>query len=301
MLMAKCPGCGRKLHLYNVKQTCPGCGANLVYFNSNEKLLEEAEKSEIEHARFQPRIDRGKVGTIKSKQGIIRLVTRVLPLGALFLPLAARTEGGTVNALGAYNYVSENDIASVLKSGFLSGDRFNLGLSLLLLSAVLIIVNLLMLFGAMGRRWKIRETLVTGFFTLVCALSAVFFAATAAEHGLSLSWGAFVYIFTGVLQVIFNIFLIKTAVPVDYTPWLPEDSENRITGSGLPVKYTQCLIGGLDSREYFRLVAEGKTKEEIRRVMLPVLARMQIAADEERRATEAEKKKEEDAKHGIES
>ena len=29
--MAKCPKCGRKLHLYDVSQFCPGCGVNLNF------------------------------------------------------------------------------------------------------------------------------------------------------------------------------------------------------------------------------------------------------------------------------
>jgi len=56
--MAKCPKCGRKLTLFDWKPNCPNCGVNLVYYGMEERLLDEADKAEAEHARLQKRIDR---------------------------------------------------------------------------------------------------------------------------------------------------------------------------------------------------------------------------------------------------
>ena len=44
------------------------------------------------------------------------------------------------------------------------------------------------------------------------------------------------------------------------------------------MKYTECLIGGLPSEEYFALVEDGQSKEQIRRKMLVSLSQMQEEA-----------------------
>ena len=54
MRMATCPKCGRKLKLTQWRPECPGCGVNMVYYDSNERLIVEAEKAEVEHAKSQP-------------------------------------------------------------------------------------------------------------------------------------------------------------------------------------------------------------------------------------------------------
>ena len=289
--MSHCPSCGKKLHLYNIKPVCPECGVNLNYFNSNENLLDEAEKSEREHAKFQPKIDRAKKNTIFSWQGIVRLVLRVLPLGAIFLPLC-QNNGENINALSIYNFVSTADIGSIISNIF--SDFANLSLVFLLLSVVMILVNLFMLFASGGYKWKTRETAVISVFLGLSLLSAIF-------SPYSLKIGAYIYILLGILQMVWNIYLIKTAVPVVYTPYLPPTSPDYRLYKGLKVDYTPCHIGGLPSDEYFGLVEQGKTTEEIRRIMLPALAREQDAANKKREQEEAEKKAEEDRKHGIKS
>ena len=85
--MAQCPNCGRKLHITDWRPECPGCGVNLNYFKANEKLLDDSEKVEIEHAKSQPRTDRVKYATVGNKDSIIRLVLFIIPLVSLFLPI----------------------------------------------------------------------------------------------------------------------------------------------------------------------------------------------------------------------
>ena len=117
--MANCPHCGKKLHLYDWRPECPGCGVNLVFYNSNQALLDESEKSEIEHAKFQPKVDRAKTATIGSKEGIIRMILFLIPIAALFLPLfkiAVSGKAKNFNAIDIYNSFSSLDIGGVLKS-----------------------------------------------------------------------------------------------------------------------------------------------------------------------------------------
>ncbi len=117
--MASCPNCGRKLHLTDWRPICPECGVNLNYFNANEKLIEESEKAEIEHARFQPKVDRGKAATIGTKTGIVRMVLFLIPVLSLLLPIFSITVSGnykSYNAIDIYNAFSAVDTGKILSS-----------------------------------------------------------------------------------------------------------------------------------------------------------------------------------------
>lgn len=117
--MAKCPNCGRKLHLTDWRPICPDCGVNLNYFKAKEKLIEESEKAEIEHARFQPKVDRGKAATIGTKTGIVRMVLFLVPVLSLLLPIFGITVSGSkksYNAIDIYNVFSAVDTGKILSS-----------------------------------------------------------------------------------------------------------------------------------------------------------------------------------------
>ncbi len=117
--MASCPNCGKKLHLTDWRPICPECGVNLNYFNANEKLIEESEKAEIEHARFQPKVDRGKAATIGTKTGIVRMVLFLIPVLSLLLPIFSITVSGNkknYNAIDIYNAFSAVDVGGILSN-----------------------------------------------------------------------------------------------------------------------------------------------------------------------------------------
>ena len=83
-----CPNCNYKLSLIDTKPECPVCGVNLMYFGMEERLKEEADKAEFEHAMTQPHIDRLKAASIGSPLAIARLVIAVLTLAASIAPFA---------------------------------------------------------------------------------------------------------------------------------------------------------------------------------------------------------------------
>lgn len=117
--MANCPNCGRKLHFTDWKPVCPGCGVNLNYYKANERLLAESEKSEIEHARFQPKVDRAKQATIGTWVGRIRLALFIIPILSLLLPIFSVTVGGAkknINAIEIYNIFSAVDLGGILSN-----------------------------------------------------------------------------------------------------------------------------------------------------------------------------------------
>ncbi|MCQ2461858.1 MAG: hypothetical protein MJ177_00460 [Clostridia bacterium] len=253
--MANCPSCGRKLHLKDWRPVCPGCGANLNYFDSNKNLLEESEKAEIEHARFQPKVDRAKAAYAGSKLAILRIVFSLLPVGALFLPLCTMN-GEKMNVLAVYGKINEAGIDKVLLGAFSS--PLKLSASLLLLSAVLIIVSLVLIIMSLGKHGKIRVIIT---YLLIPLLSAGSIAAFMFS-GSGNTAGVGAYLYTALLLFLFawNIILLK---------------------KGIPVKHTACLIGGLPSEEYFGYVEQGMSKSEIRRKMLVALSALEKECEKE--------------------
>ena len=282
--MANCPNCGRKLHFTDWKQDCPGCGVNLIYFKSNERLLEESEKAEIEHAKHQPGIDRAKASVLGSPQAIARLVLSVIPLGALFLPLCVIDTGNglrNINVIDIYKYISANDFGSVIGNAF-SAKFPDISVILLLVSAVMILVSAICLVMSLGKHGKVRNLILDLIMLIPAVLSAAFIfiaenklseplfiteglSATSFKPGA----GAYIYIFILAAILIYNLILAKR---------------------GLPVKHTVCYIGGLPSEEYFGYVEAGMSELEIRKKMVEALTAMQ--EEVRRKEAEAEAQKE---------
>lgn len=281
--MAKCPKCGRKLTLFDWKPNCPGCGVNLVYYGMEERLLDEADAAEAEHARLQKRIDRLKASFVGSKLTIVRIILSILPIATLLLPLCSVTYSGpfieqtttNVGLIELINIVSSLDIDALLTmvgSGIVGTSFIGYAGALvcLLLSVVLIIVSLLMLMLACSPKGNPRNITLNIITIALAVASPVFFSIFASNISAvfpdfisaNISFGIFVYIAALALLLAINIV---------------------IAVKGVEVKYKQCFIGGIPAEEYFELVEKGTEKAVIRQMMAEAL---------EIKATEKEAKEE---------
>ena len=256
--MANCPHCGYHLRLTDWKPDCPKCGVNLNYYKANERLLDESEKAEAEHAKFQPKVDRAKAAYAGSWKAILRIVLTLLPVGALFLPLVMAD--GAKNVIDIYKYVSGADLGALLGAG-----AAGVSVAGLALSAVMILVCLILIVMSLGKHGKGRTIALYGVMFGAAAVSlAAFFPAAKAmafpgvETALSAGVGAYLYVALQAVSFCWNLYVVLT---------------------GIPVKYTPCLIGGLPSEEYFGYIEKGVSKEEIRRKMLVALAELQVDAE----------------------
>ena len=267
--MANCPHCGRKLRLTDWRPNCPDCGVNLNYYDANQRLLDESEKAEKEHALFQPKIDRAKAAYAGSRWAILRIVLTLLPVGALFLPLL-KGEGVSANVITVYKKINETGLGAVL--GGALKDRVCLAAALLLVSAVMVIVSIVLITMALGKR-HVPRVIATYGFMLLCAAGALGLAgANGARLGeifgaagpVSPGIGAYLYAALFLVLFAYNLFLLR---------------------KGIPVRYTQCLIGGLPSEEYFAYVEQGMSKSRIQRKMLLALAALE---EEQERKLEQE-------------
>ncbi len=294
--MAKCPKCGHKLKLTDWKPNCPNCGVNIVYYNMDERLQEEADIAELDHVRVQKKIDRLKASFVGSPYALVRLALSILPLGALMLPLASVTYSGpfieqktsTINAVTLVNKVSSMNFDNLFKmtGSKLLGDGFTgyaVSLFAVLLSLAMVVVSLVALIGANGKKGNIRNIFNNCLAIAAAVVSIIFF--TRFSSGIhsafpeffsgSVKFGAFVYIAVLIALLVINIV---------------------ITVKKPPVKYKQCYIGGIPYEEYEKMIADGVSMEEIHEKMDKILAEKEAARLEEmnRKAAETAAKEEEE-------
>ena len=274
--MATCPNCGYKLKFYDWKPDCPKCKVNLVYYGMEEKLQNDADKAEAEHAKVQKKIDRLKASFVGSPLTLARLILSALTLGPLFLTLCKVSYSGpfieqkkkSINILSLYNFVSSLNFDSLFAmfDSALLGKAFIFFLvsfAAVLLSAVLIIVSIVALTAACGPKGNIRNITLNVIMLALAVVSA--FSFTRFSGGIhsvfpefysgSLGIGAFVYI--AMLAVVLAVNII-------------------ITVKGTEVKYKQTYVGGIPSEESFRLVEEGTDKETLREMMADALLEQEM-------------------------
>ena len=285
--MAKCPKCGEKLHLYDWRPECPHCHVNMVYYKSNERLLEESEKAEIEHAKSQPAIDRAKAAFFGSPYAIARIVLSLIAIGPLFLPLWKSADAAgkvsTFNAMDIYKVVSEVPVGKIFGNA-LKGDLAAVGTAGMLVSAVMVLVGVILLFMSLGKHGRLRNHIIN-FIKLAGALTGAIagtmaFAAPETETSVlgfgcassSVGIGMILYIVLIVALIVYNEILHNKKL--------------------LKIKHTQCLIGGIPSDEYFKMIEDGVSELEIRKKMVENLTRMQneIREQQQKAAEEAMKK-----------
>ncbi len=289
--MANCPKCGRKLTLFDWRPNCPECGVNLVYYGLEDKLLDEADAAEAEHAKLQKRIDRLKASFVGSKLTIIRIFLSLLPIAALLIPLCEISfkapfmgeKTTAVNLIELINVFSGLDFdalfamlgSATLKATFIG---YAGALVCLALSLVFIIVSLLALMAACGPKGNVRN-LILNSVTVVLATASIFFFNSFAANGsavfggfLSGKIGAGIFVYIGMLLLLLGLNIL-------------------ITVKGTPVKYKQCYVGGIPAEEYFELVKNGTPKEEIRKMMNEALDKI-----EAKKAAKEDKKEKAEAK-----
>ena len=85
--LAKCPNCSYKLRLWDIKAECPECKVNIPNFNWEERLEEDAVRSELAFSKLRERKDNFRTTLFGSKLLTIRFVCTFLPLILLVLPI----------------------------------------------------------------------------------------------------------------------------------------------------------------------------------------------------------------------
>lgn len=266
--MADCPKCKTHLKMTDWRQHCPYCGANIVVYDLQERLMQEADKAEVQHYHFQKKVDRLKASFIGSKLSIVRIFTSLIPIGALFLPIVKISlkapfapYDGNMGAIDIYNMFDKLDLnafASVIKAGDtkVAGILFTVALVCLLLSIVTMLVHFLCNMLACSPKGKIRNYTLDIIF-LALALTSLLCFAFIPENPVisgSLGIGAYLYVVLVIMNFVIDILCFKQNVEV---------------------KHAQCYVGGIPIEEYFKMVEDGVPQEEIRQEMYRRLTEIQ--------------------------
>ncbi len=86
--MANCPKCNYHLKPWNIKAECPQCGVNIPNYNWEERLEEDAIRSEIAFAKLRTLIGNFKSSLVGSRLRKARLIFVFVPLVLIILPYA---------------------------------------------------------------------------------------------------------------------------------------------------------------------------------------------------------------------
>lgn len=182
--MARCPQCGYKLSLVDVKAECPVCKVNIPNYNWEERLDKDAENAEASFRIFRRKTAAVKSCLFGSKFRVARFVLTFAPLLFFLFPMftlntALPFSQGTqsFSVLGIIlDIVNGNlDIMSLLSLVFL--EKTGTGFTLLYAALVLVVL------GIVAGVLNFFVIIISGFDyhakgnIICCVLSTVFFVA----------------------------------------------------------------------------------------------------------------------------
>lgn len=242
--------------------------------------MQDADKAEVQHYYFQKKIDRLKASFAGSKLAVARIFTSILPIAALFLPIVncnfsspLPEKSGNLSVLDIYNMFGDIDFGAVLNGISDGGMLFAASVVLFLLSVILILVHLILLTLACSPKGKQRSYILNILMFSCSTISALCFALSPSDsfaHG-SLGIGTYLYI---------ALFVLNFAVEI------------IIYRKGIEVHHKQCYVGGIPIEEYFKMVEDGISHEELRNEMYRRLNEIQKQKDLEKVQNETRKPEE---------
>ncbi len=280
--MANCPKCGEHLKLTDWKQHCPHCHCNIVVYDIQERLMQDADKAEVQRYYFQKKIDRMKASFVGSKLAVIRIFTSLIPLAAVVVPwLKGEFNIPFVEFKGVFTLFSLTDmldsldinsILNVLNTddGKIPIILLAVSLVLLLLSAVLLLVRFGCLTMACSKRGKIRNYTFDILTLVFCIVATVLLMVVPDNAYFNIDFVIAPFVYLLLLGVNFGV-------------------DIAVYKKGIEVKHEPCFVGGIPIEEYFKMVEDGVPQEEIRQEMYRRLTEMQMKKEAELNGEAVEK------------
>ena len=272
--MANCPKCGEHLRMVDWKQHCPHCNCNIVIYDVQERLMQDADKAEVQHYHFQKRINRMKAAFVGSKLAIVRIFTSLIPIVAIVVPwLKGEFKEPFVEFEGLFTLFSLTDMLESFDfDGILGllnaadGKTALIFLAAAILMLVLSVVFMLVHFGcltmACGKHGKLRNYIFDILMLVLCGGATVLLMAVPENPYFNIGFVIAPFVYFLLLGVNFGI-------------------DIAIFKQGIEVKYEDCVVGGIPIDEYFKMVEDGIPQEEIRQEMYRRLTEMQLQKEAE--------------------
>ena len=240
-MASKCPKCGGKLRIYNVKAECPHCKTNIPNYNWEARLEEDSAVAEAKFASLYKKLNLLKYSVLGTKLRIARILMSLIPAVGFILPWAYVVSekdslhfdllGLFTNGTNTINFfmILFKDIGGILSN--LEGPVLYImgGLLLMLLSIVVIVVAFFM---PLVRFTKPRTNAawITDIISILFAVASVamfIMAGTpayesggfnigtlefAAAASADAAWGLFVYIALLVVAMVGNLLVSRADV-----------------------------------------------------------------------------------------
>lgn len=244
--MAKCPKCGVKLHIWNIKAECPNCGVNIANYDWENRLEQDSIEAEAAFAKLHETMRKFKFSFVGTKLRIARIPISVLPLFSFLLPLGTLAlsipfceENFSLNAITIVTNIMNFDIAGLLKSpaSEIMGDAalmFLMSLLLVVFSALSLLVSLVFLllnFKKFNSKGLFVTNLVASLMMFASAFCFNSFSAVVQQSTLcdalkcAPSWGVFVGGALFLLSAITN--LAVSLKPVEIPPEEKEEESKE--------------------------------------------------------------------------
>lgn len=285
--MANCPNCKKHLRIVDWKQKCPHCGANIVLYDMQERLMQDADKAEVQYYYFQKKLDRLKAAFVGSKLSVARIFTSLLPIAGLFLPIVKcnfseplSEMSGKLDILKIYNTVGDINLGEALSSVSGADAPFLISVILFLLSIVLILIHFILLTLAASPKGKARSYIlnIAMFGSSVIAAICFSLSPTGAIATGSVQIGGILYILLFALNFAIEIIIYK---------------------NGVEVHHKQCYVGGIPIEEYFKMLEDNLPQEEIRQEMYKRLTEIEKAKQAEKEKENENKKKKDEVNSNV--
>lgn len=202
--MAKCPKCGVKLHIWNIKAECPKCGVNIANYDWENRLEQDAIEAEIAFAKLRDTLNRFKYSFVGTKLRIARIPVSVLPLFSFLLPLGTLavsfpffSKNFTLNAITiVMEIIGGVDIMGIFKgmNSAIIGDSLKMlvaTLVLVVLSVLSLLVSLAFLllnFKKFNSKGLFVTNLVASCMMLASSFTFAKFSDLVADGSLAAAW-----------------------------------------------------------------------------------------------------------------
>lgn len=272
--MANCPKCGEHLRMVDWKQHCPHCDCNIVLYDIQERLMQDADKAEVQHYHFQKKINRMKASFVGSKLAIARIFTSLIPIVAIVVPwLKGSFKAPFAEFDGVYTLFSLIDmlegfdfdsILGLLNTADGKMPLIFLGAAILMLalSVVFMLVHFGCLIMACGKRAKIRSYILDILMLVMCVGATVLLMLIPENPYFNIDFVIAPFVYFLLLGVNFGV-------------------DIAIFKQGIEVKYENCVVGGIPINEYFKMIEDGVPQTEIRQEMYRRLTEMQLQKEAE--------------------
>ena len=159
-----CPKCGTNIARFDLAPNCKKCGVHIMYYTQEEDLARDAKKCELEFAKMRTFTEKIKLGFVKERLALARMIIILVGAGCLFIPFTSFnvqlpfwSQGITVSGWGAYQMFSDGILPQIMN--ILNADIAMNTTVLLIASLIVFVAEVLFLLGIFG-------TLLLGFLNL---------------------------------------------------------------------------------------------------------------------------------------